>query len=103
MRAVRYLIAVVLGLTLSPLVITHRCGLSSTVLEIPIIVVSEFVIPLVVLRPRAERNAWLLVGATSAVALVITLAYFDFLHSSYFPERLLDESAVRWRMAKESP
>jgi len=101
-RFVRCIIAAVLGLTLSPLVITHLCGLSSKVVEIPIIVLCGLVLPLVLLRRQDERDTWALVGVIPALALAITLAYFSFLHSSYFPDRLLDESAIRWRAAQDA-
>ena len=97
MRFIRCAIAVVLGLLLSPAAITHNCGLRSSILEIPIIIISGSVLPLFVLRQQGGRRSWLLVLLSPIVALAITLGYFSFLHSSSFPDRLLDQSARNWK------
>lgn len=97
MRFIRCAIAVVLGLMLSPAAITHGCGLRSSILEIPIIIVSVSVLPLFVLRQQGGRRSWQLVLLSPIVALAFTLGYFSFLHSSFFPDRLLDQSARNWK------
>ena len=97
MRFVRCAIAAVLGLLLSPASITHNCGLRSSILEIPIIIISVLVLPLFVLRQKDGRKSWLLLLLTPIVSLAITLGYFSLLHSSLFPDTLLDQSARNWK------
>src|SRR5437763_7345840 len=97
MRFIRCAIGVVLGLLLSPASITHDCGLSSSILEIQITIISVSVLPLVVLRQQDGRKSWRLVLLSPIFALAITLGYFSFLHSSLFPDRLLDQSARNWK------
>jgi hypothetical protein len=98
MRFIHCAIAVVLGLMLSPAAITHGCGLRSSILEIPIIIISVSALPLFVLRQQGGRRSWQLVLLSPIVALAITLGYFSFLHSSFFPDKLLDQSARNWKM-----
>ena len=95
-RFVRCAVAVVLGFTFSPGLITHNCDLRSRLLEFPIIIISVSVLPFFVLRQEDGRRSWLLVLSTPILALAITLGYFSFLHSSFFPVRLLDQSARNW-------
>ena len=71
--------------------------LRSSILEIPIIIISGLVLPLFVLRQQGGRRSWLLVLLSPVVALVITVGYFSVLHSSFFPDRLLDQSARDWK------
>jgi hypothetical protein len=97
MRFIHCAIALVLGLLLSPATLTHNCGLSSSILEIPIIIISVLVLPFFVLRQKDRRRSWLLVLLMPVVALAITLGYFSFLHSSFFPDSLLHQSARNWK------
>jgi hypothetical protein len=97
MRIVCSIFAALLCAFFSPLLMKHGCALHSSILAVPITLVSICFLPLLVLRQKTPGKAWLWVFLTATLSLAMNLIYGAVLHSPSFPESLLDKNAIRLR------
>lgn len=93
MNVLRIALYVLLTLLASPMVIDHGCALGSWPIESAIVLVL-LGYPLVINRNNQERYSWKRVIAAPFLSLAITLAYFTWLHSEFFPRQFLNRSAI---------
>jgi len=97
MRLARSLLAAVLALIVTPIFMSHGCGLSSWPIEWAVglcITIGAFVLTFSI---QKKWLAWTTAIVAPVAAFLITNAYFTWLHSDAFPDRFLDRSGHVWK------
>jgi hypothetical protein len=76
--------------------IVHGCMLKSTPLEVALRILTLFVAPLCFFFAKSPISLFCRMAGCAILAIVLSIAYEDWLHSPSFPRGWLDHRAQEW-------